>query len=179
MVPLPQDVNQLDEQMTTRQNATLNTADTGQRVARDQPRCTCVCDCEAETGQDGVLWLCSSHCEALVCGACIAVTNPVVCHWCMNPLYFNPREPHSALVSRNSGCIPSRSYTDHGFVGIRNPPLARISWPGVCGWIVPLARGRHQTNPMYNENGVKIMLNFKRCFFAPSMVRIPIEHTGD
>ena len=128
-------------------------------------RCECVCGCDSSAGQDGVLWACTSHCEAPVCGACVALIDPLICHWCMNPEYVAPDR-------RPQGIIPWRCYTVHGFVGIYNPPLERIN---DYGWIVPLAGTTHQSNPMYNDDGIRTINNFNRCFFSPSIVKIPIN----
>ena len=128
-------------------------------------RCECVCGCDSRSPWDSVTWMCTSHCGSPVCGACVATTNPLICHWCLNPLYYNPTNPQ--------GCIPRRAYTDHGFVGRHYPPLSLMQ---ESGWVVPLAWGR-QANPMYNESGI-IIDNFKQAFYAPSIVKIPIENTN-
>ena len=136
-------------------------------------KCTCTCDCDSESGRDGALWMCTSHCGNLVCGACVAEQDPVICHRCMNPLYFDSdRRPQGPVDRRPQGCIPYRSYSVHGFVGHYNPILERMP---SYGWVVPLAGARFQRNPMYNHDGVKIIDNFKRCFFIPSIVKIPIN----
>ena len=57
-------------------------------------------------------------------------------------------------------------------MGHYNPLLERMP---SYGWVVPLAGARFQRNPMYNHDGVKIIDNFKRCFFIPSIVKIPIN----
>ena len=38
-----------------------------------------------------------------------------------------------------------------------------------------MAGARFQRSPMYNHDGVKIIDNFKTCFFIPSIVKIPIN----
>ena len=128
-------------------------------------RCTCTCDCGSDSGRDGALWVCASHCGNLVCGACIAIQDPVICHWCVNPLYIDPDR-------RPGGCIPDRLYSIHGFVAHYNPILERMP---SYGWVVPLAAGRYHRNPMYNHNGVRFIDNFTRCFFSPSLVKVPID----
>ena len=76
-----------DTQSLFNEAASILCGGTPQSLIREmRPKCQCIGDCTHRPRKSN-LFLCTSHCESMVCLSCIACDDPVICHWCMNPQF--------------------------------------------------------------------------------------------